>query len=870
MHRWDKLVVPGGGSVNGDNGAKAAIRAERVAVMQAMGVALSSWRQQAGVQQQALARKACVSPTVVRRIEHGDYESPPPSSLIRAIALLDGPADELRALSARYRALQRAQHDAMATSDADDARTERYRAAGLQIPKLPVLPPRLVGREAALAALRSSASASRLVTLAGPPGVGKTTLATEFMKMAAPTEAGLHLFVDLAVVDGSSALNPGVAAQVFLESNETPVAERLALSLGGEACWLVLDNCEHLRDAVAGFASDVLTASTSVFVLVTSREPLGVPGELVITIEPLPCETVGACKDGTAMELFDELVMRSRGGSSLNEEENSDAAHLCQLLEGIPLALEIAAARARVLPIRTIRASVENGLGLLEGRSTTSTRHSGIAAALEWSWRLLPAVEQSALARLSAVASDVSFECATFVSAHDGVPGEQIVSNLLDRSLLRRVEASKTTRLRVPHVIRLHVLDRSPEDAVATGIERIGRWLEDFSAVDEVVQMQAERTQLLNEESNLLREVLTGPSSDTARAVRTAVNLWQFFCIRRHHDIGISVLRRLWQTPELVEPSIRGRAFGALGSLYTTAGDYEQAAEAARESVRIREGLGDEQALQWALFGVVAVAEARGDFAEARQALDRAISLSAAADEVTQADLLCARAILNLRSGHPDVEKLTRAIRLYDSCKADWTAVHAAQWLALALQHLGKIEDAAALLALTCERARGVSDTLWLECQLHRIFCEQMRDDRTDGLSSLDDALVQVPDVSKELVSKVVAVRVRCSAKTSPDDALSYLLAELAVLETPPEYWADAILWLIDAALDVAVASQDGKAAGQLLEIDRDVRQRAEGLAPPPPPQAVKFAERTVGVSEFPRVTSFDCGRNAVARVLTK
>ncbi|MFF2348880.1 BTAD domain-containing putative transcriptional regulator [Kitasatospora sp. NPDC058115] len=307
-----------------------------------------------------------------------------------------------------------------------------------------------VGREHDLAALRSVLATSRLVTLTGPGGSGKTRLSVEAGRLeqaAGHWPDGVWL-AELAPLERPDAVPGAVVSalglrETVLHTGASMVAEviearsddpvrRLVEYCGRRRMLLVLDNCEHLIQSAADLAESLLTECPGLTVLATSREPLGVPGETVLPVEPLP--------DPVALRLLAERAAAARPGFDPQSDPEA-CAEICRRLDGLPLAIELAAARLRVMTARQIADRLDGRFALLTaGSRTLLPRQQTLRAVVDWSWDLLGKQERAVLRRLAVFAGGWTLEAAEAVCS-DGaeVPGEEVADlllSLVDKSLL--------------------------------------------------------------------------------------------------------------------------------------------------------------------------------------------------------------------------------------------------------------------------------------------------------------------------------------------------------------------------------------------------------------------------------------------------
>ncbi|MFD9700296.1 BTAD domain-containing putative transcriptional regulator [Lentzea sp. NPDC059081] len=335
-----------------------------------------------------------------------------------------------------------------------------------------------VGREAEVAAVRASVAAHRLTTLLGPGGAGKTRLATEVARIWAEQDRRETWVVELAPVTSGSGVTRAVLAAVgLLEARLGPGGddrERLLDALGEADGLLVVDNCEHLVDAVAGLVADVVAAAPGVRVLATSREPLGLTGEALTAVEPLALPPAGAdpveAGRSAAVRLFLDRAATARPGFTLDDTTVDDVVTVVRRLDGLPLAIELAVARLRVLPVAEIARRLSDRFRLLTGGDrTVLPRHRTLRAVVGWSWDLLTERERVLAERLSVFPGGATEEAAVAVCADDVVPAEDVADLLValaEKSLLR-IGQDTPIRAGMLETLREYGLDRLTEQGLA-------------------------------------------------------------------------------------------------------------------------------------------------------------------------------------------------------------------------------------------------------------------------------------------------------------------------------------------------------------------------------------------------------------------
>lgn len=306
----------------------------------------------------------------------------------------------------------------------------------------------LVGRLDELDLIAAQLATERLVTLIGPGGAGKTTLAQETARRRPGS-----LMVELAPAgpDEVWAAMAGVVGRTIrlADSPTVPVTarDRALEALAGRRLLLVMDNCEHVSAAAAAVALDLLRELPGVQLLATSREPLGLPGEAFVDLGPLP--------ESDAVELFSRRVRAARGRAP-EPTESEATARIVRRLDGLPLALELAAARSRTLSLAEIDAGLDDRFALLvSGPRAADHRHQTLRALIDWSWETLTEPERTALLAVSVFPDGVAAADAAVVAEHFATIPEA-VDQLIDRSLLRRASG----RLRMLETVREYGLDR--------------------------------------------------------------------------------------------------------------------------------------------------------------------------------------------------------------------------------------------------------------------------------------------------------------------------------------------------------------------------------------------------------------------------
>ncbi|MER6667031.1 BTAD domain-containing putative transcriptional regulator [Amycolatopsis japonica] len=424
-----------------------------------------------------------------------------------------------------------------------------------------------IGREGDLRHVLGQLDRSRLVTLTGPGGTGKTRLAIE-------TAAAMDLpavFVELAPYTEDEDVAHAVLTALGLRTVplgavtapvENAPLDRLIDALADRAVLLVLDNCEHLVEAAAKLAARLLGAAPALRVLATSREPLGITGEIVSPVPrlavPPPGTPPARSLDFAAVRLFADRARAGDPGFAVDDTTAGDVQRVCAALDGLPLAIELAAARVRALPIGEIAARLDDRFGLLSrGSRTAETRHRTLRGVVEWSWDLLDEDERLLGRRLTVFAGGTTLADAEAVC---GVPDTaELLPSLVDRSLVERggdryrmletiraffagklTEAGETEQLRRRHAEHFLALAEEADPMLRTGDQL--RWLDRLDAAYD----------------DLLAALRWAVESDLRIALRLSASLVTYWWMRGRRFEGstlcLEVVKRLGeQAPDGLE-----------------------------------------------------------------------------------------------------------------------------------------------------------------------------------------------------------------------------------------------------------------------------------------------------------------------------
>jgi non-specific serine/threonine protein kinase len=436
----------------------------------AFGDLLRDYRRAAGLTQEQLAERAGISPRSISEMERGSAHVPRRDTvalLVRGLGLSDSERGAFESLVTGTRQRRR-EHTRARPNHA----TVLVRSApdGLKH-NVPRALTSFIGRERELSELAEALPTTPLLTLIGAGGVGKTRLAQELLRAHATDYADGAWLVELASLTDAALVPSAVASAVGLRDlHERDVTEVLAEHLQPRRLLLVLDNCEHLVEACAKLVAALLPVCPELQVVATSREPLAIPGEVIRTVPPLELPDTRTPQPpeqimrSAAVRLFIERARAANNALLVTAETLPVIARICVGVDGIPLALELAAARARTLAVDQLAARLEHDSSVL-GRAARAylPQHQTMRATLDWSYALLSVQERTALQRMSVFAGGWTLELAEEVCVGTAISQAQVLDllqQLVDKSMVL-VDATQTVaRYRLLEPIRHYAAER--------------------------------------------------------------------------------------------------------------------------------------------------------------------------------------------------------------------------------------------------------------------------------------------------------------------------------------------------------------------------------------------------------------------------
>jgi len=501
-----------------------------------------------------------------------------------------------------------------------------------------------VGREALLSEVEELVGTHRLVTLSGVGGVGKTRLAIEAARRLAATFADGVAFVDLSPLVDPRLLTDQVAAVLDVRGGQgIDSLERLVDHLRDQDLLLVLDNCEHLLAACASVSSRLLATCPSLRILATSRELLGIEGEADVPVPPLgiPTEHEPNVGDSEAVRLFMARARAARPSLPDDDATLEAVGRICADLEGIPLAIELAAARARVLSPSEIGDRLHDRFRfLVSWRRLITARHRTLREAMDWSHDLLDPGPRQLLADLSVFAGGFELDAVEGICVIDGVPaGIDQLQRLVEASLVTVDQGADPTRYGLLETVREYGAEHLEASGRSDDVRR--RHAEHFAAIADAAwepsrspATQAQTIARLGADRDNFRAAL-GWSLGHGRpdiALRITDTMWLYWWYRGESAEGRAWLDRSLAMDDGADPRRRARCLYGLAGLCWSLGDDAAAEPPANEALRLAEATGDDSVAAAASNVLGLLAEGREDFALAQTLFRASVEHNRVAD----------------------------------------------------------------------------------------------------------------------------------------------------------------------------------------------------------------------------------------------
>ena len=606
---------------------------------------------------------------------------------------------------------------------APDLQTEfpALRSSDIHPNNLPTQLTSFVGREKELADVKKLLQNAHLLTLIGPGGTGKTRLSIRTAgELLDHFPDGVWL-VELAPITDGQLVSRTTAVSIGLrEEPQRPVVNMLSEYLRDKTLLLILDNCEHLVDACARMADRLLQAAPNIRILASSREALGIGGEVTYRVPSLglpdvhhlpPFESLSQYE---AVKLFIDRAASAVPTFAVTNENAPALAQICDRLDGIPLAIELAAAKVRVLSVDQIAKRLDDRFRLLTGGSRTALeRHQTLRAAIDWSYNLLPAEEQLLFSRLSVFAGGWTLEAAEAVCSIDPAAKEThagddilredifiLMEQLINKSLVTTEEVLGERRYHTEGSFRYHMLETMREyaDEKLTDADAWHRrHAAYFLSLAEIIEPFLEKPEpaswldKLEREHNNLRAALrwAREKDEVELGLRFASALCLFWFMRGYLSEGLArSVEFLSVSDTTVHAAIRAKALDHAGLLARYKGDLTYAQELIAESLSLRRGLGERHGIADSLSNLGFVILYQGNFAQARQYYSEALGMYRELDNQQGiADSLSHLALMSFYEGDYEM-----AQAMDEACLAIWRDLGDQQGIAWALHRLGNVK----------------------------------------------------------------------------------------------------------------------------------------------------------------------------------
>src|SRR5580692_5643563 len=507
----------------------------------------------------------------------------------------------------------------------------------------PPLITRLIGRAAAAQSVRDLVSAYRVVTLTGPGGIGKTSLAIKAVRDLISDFGDGGWIIELASLSDPSLVPSAVASTLGLKLGGEISAESVARAVGERHLLLLLDNCEHVIDTVANLAETFTRLCPRTTIVATSREVLRIDGESVYRVPPLEVPAVGQAAPDyimqySAVELFVARTKALNAGFSPQAEDLASIATICRRLDGIPLAIEFAAARAVVLSVQGVAAGLRDRFALLTaGRRTALARQRTLRATLDWSHELLTDAERRLLRRLAVFPAGFTVDAAAAVMTDTGSDTPAVldgIANLVAKSWVTLDKSGADARWILLETIRAYAIEKLIEHAGAEiAAKHHALYFRDLFAP----QVRDARPSLSDDDlARRVREIDNiraaidwsfSPAGDTAIGVDLTAAyapVWQHLslmsecrerCERALLGLEPQVAENMWLRMEL--------QMDLAAAIFITMGPPEQAKTLLTEALYAADALNDLNAQARALSTLISVYASRGEYGKAQTAAER-------------------------------------------------------------------------------------------------------------------------------------------------------------------------------------------------------------------------------------------------------
>jgi predicted ATPase/DNA-binding SARP family transcriptional activator len=709
-------------------------------------------------------------------------------------------------------------------------------SAALEPARPPVSLTRLVGRSREIAEVERLTGSSRLVTLTGVGGSGKTRLASE---VASRTDA---VWVDLATCSDSLLVAQQAAAALSLrETAERDTVDALIAVLRERELLLVLDSCEHVIDAAAALACSLLSHCPALRVLATSREPLGIQGEQVWLVPPLAINT-------DAVELFVTRAEAIDPSFALTDTNRDAVTEICRRLDGIPLAIELAAARVRLLTPEQIAARLGDRFSILGGSSRTSiARHRTLRAAIDWSFALLNEREQKLLERLSVFAGSFALDAVESVASGGVIDRDEVLDllgGLVDKSLVVSSTTDSSARYSLLETIRQYAAERLTAGEIedlrrrhATTFLALAR-----SAVPDLMNASVCRLEQLDPDHDNIRAALSWSlenEPDELALPLAAAFRWYWY-YRINWTEGLRWLNRVLERSSTETSLERAATLTGAGALAGYLGDTAAALLRLEEAEAMWRALGEERHLGYTLSARAHLLAGIGDLEKAHELATESIALVRKAGTPWDLGYCLTNAaafVAQVRGELAEADRhLEDAERIYLGCGHALGVPFVQNARALLALRRGD-QAAAKRFALTALAGTRARRDLWFSSRSLRVIAYTSSDDpmRAARLLAASDAMLRAmaagilpyekseherltDSLRDRLAPDVLEAAMEEGSRMSFDDACALALASEVRIDGPP------VLQVRDlGALQVSIGGEplalEGRSSGRAREL---------------------------------------------------
>jgi predicted ATPase/DNA-binding CsgD family transcriptional regulator len=627
-----------------------------------------------------------------------------------------------------------------------------------------------VGRQAESTELRHLVTGNRLVTLSGAGGAGKTRLALEVTAQLT-TEFGDGLwYIDLAPITNPAVAPVTVARTLGLSDQPgRSTMELLVRFFGDKTILLLLDNCEHLLDACGTLVTELLSQCANLTILATSREPLGVPGELSWRVPSLPLA-------GEAIELFADRAQRARPDFVVSEDNTALVHEICDRLDGMPLAIELAAARIRALSLQQILDSLHDRFRLLTGGARTAVRRQQtLRASVDWSHALLTEPEQVLFRRLAAFAGGFDLDAAQAVGASTDTEQFQLIDLLgllVDKSLIVADEIHGAMRYRLLETVRQYGLEKLGESGESAHVRTRHRDYYTATAAAREAQAQGDGMLLIEwaeVEIDNLRAAHTWSreTNEVGLALELVTSLHRFWLTRGRFREGLAGFDAVFADDLYdrgdVAPAILVRAVADAAILSVWA-SVPASLQRAEKALAVARELGDQRLIARCLMGCGMLS-----FYDAEPLFAEAIELARASGDLSvQYQVRAYQAFAaSVVGGSPAEQQAAceEGRALAEAFGDKFTSRYCRTFLSGALGMQGKLAEAAEVSRLSIEEALAAGD----------------RSTETFGLLTLAQALAFQGDAAAAHIAAEAAIKAAVAIGGFHEDTAYVSLANAAL-----------------------------------------------------------------------------------------